>query len=204
MLFRSEHLQQSIENREHPVATLNQGEDTMKSRQQNKIIEENLKKAHANLLIQRRAENPSAGGATFKQDEEGMKKAYSDTTYPGVYYDQSTGTMYVKGTVNAQDWYDDFTKIPAWGDIHDAVRMKDAEKAYADLLQRGMPVNRVVGHSPLQLQKNKNLEFFRTFRAPVVDWDVSVTDPLNLRAKGAEDRYRHPLDPVSILDRKAK
>ena len=51
-----------------------------------------------------------------------MNKAYADTTYPGVYYDQNTRTMYVKGTVDAQDWWDDGTKIPVWRDLHDSRR----------------------------------------------------------------------------------
>lgn len=164
-----------------------------------KLIEERLHASHANKLMMDRIQNPS-GGATFKQDEEGMKKAYSDASYPGVYYDQSTRTMYIKGTVDGQDWWDDFTKVPVWGNLQDSRRYKDAEFAYNDLLQKGFPIDRVVGHSlggsvALQQQKDKNIDFSRTFGAPVVD--------LNPLKRGTQERYRHLLDPVSIFDRGA-
>ncbi len=144
-------------------------------------------------------EHPNRG--TFQADEEGMEKAYKDTTYEGVYYDPRTRTEYVKGTVptNLKDWWDDVSKIPVWGDIHDADRMKMAEAAYQDLIKKGKPVDRVAGHSlggsvALQLQKDHDIPFSRTFGAPVFD--------LNPLRFGAE-RYRHPLDPFSILDRGA-
>jgi hypothetical protein len=164
-----------------------------------KLLEERLREGHANKLLLDRIANPN-GGATFAQDEEGMQKAYSDTTYPGVYYDQSTRTMYVKGTVDGTDWWDDFTKVPVWGDLRDSRRYKDAELAYRDLLRRGYPIDRVVGHSlggsiALQEQEDKNIDFSRTFGAPVFD--------LNPFHRGTQERYRHPLDPVSILDRGA-
>jgi len=162
-------------------------------------MEERLHESHANKLMMDRIRNPN-GGATFKQDEEGMAKAYNDATYPGVYYDQDTNTMYVKGTVDAQDWWDDFSKVPVWGNLRDSRRYKDAEFAYNDLLKRGLPIDRIVGHSlggsiALQQQKDKNIDFSRTFGAPVVD--------LNPLKRGTQERYRHILDPVSIFDRGA-
>ena len=61
-------------------------------------------------------------------------------------------------------------------------------------------MDRVVGHSlggsvALEMQKEKGIPKSRTFGAPVLD--------LGMFGPKAE-RYRHPLDPVSILDRKAK
>ena len=108
--------------------------------------------------------------------------------------------MYVKGTVDAQDWWDDFTKVPVWGNLQNSRRYADAERAYNDLLQRGMPIDRVVGHSlggsiALQEQKDKAIDFSRTFGAPVFD--------LNPLKRGTQERYRHILDPVSIFDRGA-
>ena len=144
-------------------------------------------------------DNPNRG--TFAQDEAGIAKAYADTTYPGVYYDPKTRTEYVKGTVptSAKDWWDDVSKIPFWGDIHDADRMKMAEAAYQDLIKQGKPVDRVSGHSlggsvALQLQKDHDIPFSRTFGAPVFQ--------LSPFEKNAE-RFRHPLDPFSIFDRSA-
>ena len=165
-----------------------------------KLLDERWRESHANKLMMDRINNPN-GGVTFKQDEEGMTKAYADTTYPGVYYDQNTRTMYVKGTVDAQDWWDDFTKIPVWGNLHESRRYKDSERAYNDLLQKGFPIDRVVGHSlggavALQQQADKNIDFSRTFGAPVMDI-------AGIFHRGTVERYRHPLDPVSIFDRGA-
>ena len=92
-------------------------------------------------------DHPNRG--TLADDEAGITKAYADTTYPGVYYDPKTRTEYVKGTVptSAKDWWDDVSKIPVWGDIHDAERTKQAEAAYQSLIRQGKPVDRISGHS---------------------------------------------------------
>ena len=142
-------------------------------------------------------------GATFKQDEDGLVNAYQDKTSTGVYYDPATRTEYVKGSVTGRDFYDDFTKIPMWGNTRDAERYQQADAAYEDLQASGKPVDRIVGHSlggsvALQLQQDKGIPRSRTFGAPVVD-----LKPFD-RYYGNAERYRHPLDPVSILDRGAK
>ena len=149
----------------------------------------------AEKRIKERLANPS--GASFKQDEEGLKNAYDDKTATGVYYDPNTRTEYVKGSVTGQDWKDDFTKIP-FGNTREAERYQQANKAYDDLLASGKVVDRVVGHSlggsvALEMQKNRGIPQSRTFGAPVLD----------LNPLGQSERYRHPLDPVSILDRGA-
>lgn len=145
--------------------------------------------------------------SSFARDEVGMQKAYNDTTSQGVYYDPANRTMYVKGTVpsSAKDWWDDVSKIPFWGDIHNADRTRQAEVAYQQLIQEGKPVDRVVGHSlggsvALQLQKDHDIPISRTFGAPVFDVNNSLrgTDMAYHNA-----RYRHPTDPVSVLDRGA-
>jgi hypothetical protein len=145
--------------------------------------------------------------STFAKDEVGLQKAYADTTAPGVYYDDSNRTMYVKGTVpnNPSDWWDDFSKIPVWGDIHDAERTKQAEAAYQSLIRQGKPVDRISGHSlggsvALQLQRDHDIPISRTFGAPVLDLDNSRRGT-DLAYHNA--RYRHPMDPFSILDRGA-
>ena len=61
-------------------------------------------------------------------------------------------------------------------------------------------MRRTVGHSlggsvALELAKNKGIEYSRTFGAPVFE--------LGSSHRGLVDRYRHPLDPVSVLDRSA-
>jgi hypothetical protein len=64
---------------------------------------------------------------------------------------------------------------------------------------QGKPIDRIVGHSlggsvALELQKEKGIPLSRTFGAPVLD--------LNFTKES--ERFRHPLDPVSVLDRSAK
>ena len=150
----------------------------------------------ADQRLNDRYKNPQ--GASFQQDEEGLVKAYNDETAPGVFYDPSTKTEYIKGSVTARDWWDDASKITFWGDTRNAERYQQADKAYEDLLSSGKSVDRVVGHSlggsvALQMQKDRFIPKSRTFGAPVVD----------LNPFGTSERYRHPLDPVSIFDRGA-
>ena len=135
-------------------------------------------------------------GASFEQDEAGLTKAYQDPS--GVSYDPATRTEYVRGTTTPRDVYDDFTKIPAWGNLQDSDRYRKADKSYYDLINSGKPVDRIVGHSlggsvALEMQGQHNIPMSRTFGAPVFD----------LFPKAGQDRYRHPLDPVSVFDRGA-
>ena len=150
-------------------------------------------------------DHPNRG--TFMQDEEGMDLAYHDVNHPtaydpkneGTYYDQSTKTMYVRGSVTQRDWWDDVSKIPHWGNSQDIEMYQNAKNTYDRLIGQGKPVDRVVGHSlggsvALQLQKDKDIPFSRTFGAPVFQ--------LSPFEKNAE-RYRHPTDPFSVFDRSA-
>ena len=164
----------------------------------NRLDEEADRMEAAEKRLNERLANPS--GATFQQDEAGMVKAYADQTAPGVYYDPQTRTEYVKGSSTARDWYDDLTKIPIWGDTKDSERYQQAEKAYQDLHASGRAVDRVVGHSlggsvALEMQNEHGIPRSRTFGAPVLD--------LNPFGYNRAERYRHPLDPVSIFDRGA-
>ena len=150
-------------------------------------------------------EHPNRG--TFQKDEEGLNLAYHDVNKPteydpdntGTYYDPSTRTLYVRGSVTKQDWKDDVTKIPAWGNSRDIEMYQNAKKAYEKLISQGKPVDRISGHSlggsvALQLQKDKDIPFSRTFGAPV--WQLNPFD-------SHAERYRHPADPFSIFDRGA-
>ena len=166
---------------------------------QNQTIEERLHEAQERKVYDTRLKNPH--GATFAQDETGMDAAYAYKSFPGAAYDENTQTLYVAGSDSWRSWYDDFRNIPAWGDLKDSERYKQAERAYDDLTTKyGKHVRRVVGHSlggsaALELAKNKGIEYSRTFGAPVLD--------VNPFHRGQADRYRHPLDPACVLDRGA-
>ena len=140
---------------------------------------------------------------TFKGDENGLTQAYANKKN-GTFYDPATQTEYVKGSANARDWYDDFTRIP-FGDTANTQRYDQGMQAYNDLQGHGQPVKRIVGHSlggsvALEMQKNLAAKgrtvSTRTFGAPVFD-------PLGAVSRGKAERFRHPLDPVSVLDRGA-
>ena len=84
------------------------------------------------------------------------------------------------------------------GETQDAERHQQADAAYKNLQASGKPVDRIVGHSlggsvALQMQQDHQIPKSRTFGAPVVD----------LNPFGKAERYRHVMDPVSVLDRGA-
>jgi O6-methylguanine-DNA--protein-cysteine methyltransferase len=140
---------------------------------------------------------------TFRADEKGLDDAYMNPQ--GTSYDPTTKSMYIKGSSTATDWWDDVSKIP-FGDTAQSERYGQAAAAYKKLNDNGKHVDRVVGHSlggsvALELQKNlakhgRNVDS-RTFGAPVMD-----LKPFDRYYNKAE-RFRHPTDPVSILDRGA-
>ena len=161
-----------------------------------KLLDERLHEAQGAKALQDKFKNPN--GASLAQDEEGMNQAYADTGFPGIAYDPNTRTEYIKGSTTAQDWADDF-KIP-FGNTVDSERYEQADRAYEYLTRRGLAVDRVVGHSlggsvALEMQIQKGIPLSRTFGAPVFDLKPSH--------RGSVERYRHPLDPVSIFDRAA-
>ena len=53
--------------------------------------------------------------------EIGLQKAYKSDNKVHVDGD----TMFIAGTMNKQDWIDDFTKIPFYGDVRQSQRYTD-------------------------------------------------------------------------------
>ena len=144
--------------------------------------------------------NEDPNGASLAQDEAGLERAYNNATSTGVYYDPETRTEYVKGSKTAREWWDDFTKIPAYGNLQNSERYQQARDAYQKLQDAGNPVDRVVGHSlggsvALQMQKDLGIPRTRTYGAPVLDLGGSAN---------VVNRFRHPFDPVSMFDFGAK
>lgn len=136
---------------------------------------------------------------SFKRDEQGLSAAYSNPK--GTSYDPATQTEYVKGSVNARDFFDDFTKIP-FGDTSCTQRYDQGMQAYNELQSSGQPVKRIVGHSlggSVALEMQQNLEkkgrtvTTRTFGAPVLE-------PLGAFSSTKSERYKRWLDPVAAFD----
>ncbi len=123
-------------------------------------------------------------------DKTGLVNAYAqgDTYAHG-------DTLYIAGTHNLQDVFDDVSKVPFWGDVRQSARYQAAEKA----LEANPNIKRVVGHSlggsvALELQKNHTGLDSRTYGAPA--WDPMSQDQL----RGKVERYRNLTDPVSFFD----
>ena len=72
------------------------------------------------------------------EDREGLQRAYQQ----GDSYTRGD-TMYVAGSHTARDWYDNFTKIPFWGDLRGSHRYKQADR----MLNANPQVHNIVGHS---------------------------------------------------------
>ena len=123
----------------------------------------------------------------------GLSKAYAADSATHIDGD----TMYIAGTRNMRDWYDDFTKLP-FGLTKHAHRYKQAE----DVLKANPQVKNLVGHSlssavSVELTKQhpeKQLELKALYASPFVDFG----------SKTHENRYRHSWDPISALDRGSK
>lgn len=142
-------------------------------------------------------------------DTEGLQRAYEQgDAYP------YGNTLYIAGSHTAKDWYDDVTKVPFWGDVRNATRYQQAEKA----LKANPNITRVVGHSlggsvALELQKQYPHLQSRTYGAPV--WDPLGLDrqphdqwqrlgkPAGIQQPDKVERYRNYMDPVSIFDSSA-
>jgi len=127
-------------------------------------------------------------------DAEGIAKAYKQ----GDYYTHGR-TMFIAGSHTVRDWFDDITKVPAWGDLKDSDRYQKVLKEFTN----NDAIDTVVGHSlggsvSLELQKNypDRIKKSRTYGAPVMDLLGSEAENV--------DRYRNWFDPVSIFDRGAK
>ena len=121
-----------------------------------------------------------------KLNEIGLNNAYNNANK--VYIKDNT--MFIAGTSDLKDAYDDITKIPFYGDITQSTRYSQAKAA----LDANPNINKIIGHSlggsvALQFQKDNGRFETTTYGAPVLQ--IGST-------KGS--RYRFPYDPISYLD----
>jgi hypothetical protein len=154
---------------------------------------------HKQLFIDKHTIKPS--NETVKvpmTDAEGLRRAYQHGNY-FIWGDR----MYVAGTREGVDIWDDLTKIPSFGDVRHSNRYKNVEKA----LKENPQIKHLSGHSlggsvVLELQKNYPEREYttRTFGAPV------SSDVTELVEHGNDEiqRYRHFGDVISSRDVMAK
>ena len=88
-----------------------------------------------------------------KLNEIGLNNAYNNANKVHVQGD----TLFVAGTSNLKDAYDDVSKIPFYGDIKNSTRYNQAKNA----LDSNPNINKIIGHSlggsiGLQLQKDNS------------------------------------------------
>ena len=123
-------------------------------------------------------------------DADGLERAYKH----GDYFIHGK-TMYVAGSHTAKDWFDDFTKVPFYGDLRESTRYQNALQGFKE----NPGIDTLVGHSlggsvVLEMQKNIDRLKTRTYGAPVFN------------PTGGEshvERYRNWFDPFFIFDRSA-
>ena len=123
----------------------------------------------------------------------GLTKAYAADS--ATYIDGDT--LYIAGTRNMRDRYDDITKLP-FGLTKHSHRYKQAE----DVLKDNPQIKNLVGHSlssavSVELTKQhpeKNLELKALYASPFIDFGSKTHD----------NRYRHKFDPISLLDKGSK
>ena len=124
----------------------------------------------------------------------GLDKAYAAAS--GTHIEGNT--MYIAGTRNLRDIYDDITKLPFWGSTKHAHRYKQAK----EVLDENPQIKNLVGHSLAssvsdELRKenpDRDLNLKALYGSPFVDLGFTKH----------ENRWRHPGDFISMLDRGAK
>jgi hypothetical protein len=74
-----------------------------------------------------------------KINEIGLQKAYSSDNKIHLEGDP----LFIAGTSNKQDVYDDLTKIPFWGDVRQSQRYEDV----IETVKKNPNIKNLVGHS---------------------------------------------------------
>ena len=123
----------------------------------------------------------------------GLDKAYAAESATHIEGD----TLYIAGTRNKRDVWDDITKLP-FGLTKYANRYKQAK----EVLDENPQIKNLVGHSLAssvsdELRKqnpDRELNLKALYGSPFIDLGFTKHD----------NRYRHKFDPVSFLDRGSK
>ena len=147
--------------------------------------------------------------AFHQRNQLGLDMAYKRSKGPLPYIFPERDTLYIAGTQNAQDVYDDVRHVPPlpWSDMKQTERYKTAET----YLNKNPQITKLVGHSlggsvVLALQRNnpeRNYEVV-TYGAPIfVDLNPFRDKKFKVQ------RFKHigregQSDPISMFDMGAK
>jgi hypothetical protein len=123
-------------------------------------------------------------------DTMGLQRAYRSANR--LY--RNRDTLYVAGTIDLADVYDDWIKIP-FHQVPNIHRYKVADK-YLDS-QEGQGIKRLVGHS---LGAVTAEELGRRRNIPVTQYGSPTFDPIPRNPFHRPDRTACRFDPVAILD----
>ena len=142
-----------------------------------------------NIIKQAIPDEPTNSGVS---DSEGLSKAYDSSN--SIFIDGNK--MYIAGTHNLRDVWDDVTKVPFWGDIKDSERYQQTEAALKDNPQVDTIISHSLGSSvAAEINKQNNNQYkTRMYGSPFIDFSFNPSrDPNNIR-------FRHPGDPFSQFD----
>ncbi len=139
-------------------------------------------------------------------DQEGIDRAYKAKDGVYIFGDR----MYISGTRNMQDVWDDITKVSMYDKLLHSERYGQAKEA----LDKNPQVKHLSGHSlggvvAMQLQKRhpQQIQSARTFGAPVFDptgVDKFMPSGNFANPLGKLERFKNAGDPVAMFDNSAK
>lgn len=153
---------------------------------------------NSNKVIDTRAMQPKS---PYVSNEEGLGKAYSNRD---TFLYQNGTTLFVGGTQTAKDVWDDL-KIP-FDKVDQSKRYIDANKVIEDNILEGHPITNLVGHSlggaTILKLVEKNPEHAMTATTYGAPMKTAPGELFSTTIAG--ERYRHPFDPVSMLDQASR
>ena len=124
-------------------------------------------------------------------DSEGLSKAYDSPN--SIFIDGNK--MYISGTHNLRDVWDDITKVPFWGDVKNSERYQQATDALKDNPQVDTIISHSIGSSVAAEINKQNNNQYKTimYGSPFIDFSFNPSkDPNNIR-------FRHPGDHLVNL-----
>ena len=125
-------------------------------------------------------------------NQEGLQKAYVSPKY--VY--QNGETLYIGGTANFQDMWDDL-KIPFYK-VDQSQRYQDASQVIDKNILEGHPIHNIVGHSLGGSVGLKLVDKYPAYPMTTTSYGAPVAVAPNqlISHTISGERYRHPYDPI--------